>query len=95
MLIIRQDQMNQLTARTPGGNAVEPCPLAKTTWIEIVLVGEDDQPVAGERYRITLPDGHVIEGRLDAKGEARVEDLDPGNCVVTFPRLDADAWNAA
>ena len=95
MLIIRQDQMNQLASRTPSGKTVEPCPLAKTTWIEIVLVGEDDQPVAGERYRITLPDGYVIEGRLDAKGEARAEDLDPGNCVVTFPDLDADAWNVA
>ena len=62
------------------------------TWIDIELVGEDDLPVPGERYRITLSDGKLTEGRLDGKGSARVEGIDPGTCKVTFPDLDRDAW---
>lgn len=62
------------------------------TWIEIQLIGEDGQPIPGEKYRIDLPDGSVREGSLDSKGQARVDGIDPGNCVVTFPALDEEAW---
>jgi type VI secretion system secreted protein VgrG len=64
----------------------------KTSWIEIELVDEDDQPVPGEKYEINLPDGSVASGTLDEKGLARVEGIDPGTCRVTFPDLDKDAW---
>jgi len=80
------------------GKTVQPCPLKaqKTqqdrTWIEIQLIGEDGQPRPGERYRILLPDGSASEGTLDGDGLARVDDIDPGTCVVTFPDLDKDAW---
>lgn len=62
------------------------------TWITIQLLGEDDMPIPGERYRITLPDGTEQEGRLDAEGIARFTDIDPGKCEVTFPNLDEEAW---
>lgn len=64
----------------------------RTAWIEIELVDEDDQPVPGARYAITLPDGSVADGTLDAKGFARVEGFEPGSCQVTFPDLDQEAW---
>jgi hypothetical protein len=64
----------------------------EVTWIEIRLIGEDDQPIPGERYRIELPDGTTREGQLDDKGRARVEGIDPGSCAVTFPTLDEEAW---
>ncbi len=65
----------------------------KKSWIEIVLVDEAGKPVAGEAYRITLPDGTTLaEGTLDEKGFARVDYIDPGSCKVTFPNLDKDAW---
>jgi len=64
----------------------------KTSWIEIELVDEKDKPVAGVRYRITLPDGTASEGTLDLKGFARVEGFEPGSCKVTFPELDQDTW---
>ena len=48
----------------------------KKSWIEIELVDEDKNPVPGEKYRITLPDGEsVAEGSLDEKGFARVRAL--------------------
>ena len=63
-----------------------------TTWIEIELVGEDNKGIPGELYKITLPDGKVQEGRLDSRGRARLEGMDPGKCKVEFPNLDKDAW---
>jgi type VI secretion system secreted protein VgrG len=68
----------------------------KKSWIEIQLVGEDGKPIPGEPYKITLPDGTTVaDGTLDDKGFARVDNIDPGNCQVTFPNLDKDAWSPA
>lgn len=67
----------------------------KVSWIEVELVGEDDKPIPGEKYEIELPDGSVASGTLDADGFARVDGIDPGNCKVTFPDLDKDAWEPA
>lgn len=66
-------------------------------WIEIELVDEEDNPVPGERYEITLPDGETVaKGTLDENGFARVDGIeDPGNCQVTFPELDREAWEPA
>jgi hypothetical protein len=66
-----------------------------TDWIAIELVGEDDKPIPGERYRIELPDGKVREGALDGKGKARIEGIPPGQCNITFPNLDKEAWAPA
>jgi hypothetical protein len=66
------------------------------SWIEIELVDEENQPVPGERYRITLSDGKTLaEGTTDANGQARVNDIDRGTCKITFPDLDKDAWKEA
>jgi hypothetical protein len=67
----------------------------KTAWIEIELVDEEDEPVPGEKYEIELPDGSVAKGTLDSDGFVRIEGIDPGNCKVSFPKLDKDAWEKA
>jgi type VI secretion system secreted protein VgrG len=65
----------------------------KKSWIEIELLDQNKKPVAGEPYRITLPDGQTLaEGTLDDKGQARVEGIDPGTCKVTFPQRDKRSW---
>ena len=68
---------------------------SKKSWIEIELVDEDDKPIPGEKYKITMPDGSAKTGTLDENGFARVEGIDPGTCNVTFPNLDKDAWEKA
>ena len=64
----------------------------KTSWIEIEMVGEDDEPIPGQAYRITLPDDSVAEDTLDEKGFARVEGFEKGTCKVSFQELDKEAW---
>ena len=65
----------------------------KKSWIEIKLVDELNNPVRGERYRITLPDGSTLaEGTTDGNGIAKVTNIDPGTCKITFPRLDESTW---
>ena len=71
------------------GSSSHPCPC---TWIEISLVDEEDQPVPGEAYRITLSDGSEAEGALDGDGKARLEGIPRGACQITFPDLDRRAW---
>jgi type VI secretion system secreted protein VgrG len=66
--------------------------IEEKSWIEIELVDEEDNPVPGEKYRITLPNGKVAQGTLDHEGFARVEGIDPGTCQITFPELDKEAW---
>jgi len=83
-------------SNAPTHNPNSPEAKKKPHWIEIQLVDEEGQPVAGEPYIVTLPDGSTVaDGTLDEKGFARVEGIDPGTCKVTFPNLDKDAWDKA
>jgi hypothetical protein len=75
-----------------AAGVVQGCALAPSDWIEIVLLGEDGREVPDEAYAIVLPDGSKREGKVDARGRARVDGIPSGTCRVTFPRLDLEAW---
>ncbi len=84
----------------PVGSAIEPCPLRNQPatqpvhWIEIRMLGEDDQPIPSLEYRILLPSGEEVKGFLDSHGLARVDGIEtPGTCQVSFPELDREAWD--
>lgn len=85
-------------AQTPAPVAVAAAPAKKEekkqekTWVEIVLVDMEGKPRPGVRYRVKLPGGEVKEGQLNSYGQAGFYELDPGSCKVTFPELDAEAW---
>jgi hypothetical protein len=79
-------------------SAVQPCPYAAAAprryWIEIELAGEDGRPIPWEAYRIELPNGETATGYLDGNGRARIENIaDSGDCKVSFPAVDQDAWD--
>jgi hypothetical protein len=82
------EEEEPVTAKRPVAVAEE------KTWIEIELVDDDEppQPVAFAKYRILLPNGSPREGILDANGRARIEGIDPGECLVAFPELDERDW---
>ena len=67
----------------------------KLVWIEIEMVDEAGEPVAGEKYKIELSDGTVSEGTLGSDGKARLDGIEPGSCKVSFPDLDSEAWEKA
>lgn len=90
--------MSDSFGAAPVGSAVQPCPASdeprKTFWIEIELLGEDNRPIPWERYAAALPDGNKVEGYLDDKGLARIDQITAaGECMVSFPDLDKDAWD--
>ena len=62
------------------------------SWIEIELVDEADQPVAGAKYQVELPDGKIATGTTGPDGMARITGVEPGTCKICFPELDKDAW---
>lgn len=80
--------MEVLEAPVPQAAAAE----ETTSWVEIELVDEDGNPVAGENYLLELPDGSVKEGVLDSNGQVRVDGIDPGTCKISFPNMDANEW---
>jgi type VI secretion system secreted protein VgrG len=91
----RREQFNFVPFIPPNAEQAADEEEEERTWIEIELVDEADQPVPGERYEITTPDGRVVRGTLDQNGFARVDGIQPGECRITFPRLDQEAWERA
>lgn len=75
-------------ARAP---APPPRQTAKT-WVEVHLVDMEGNPVGGKHYLIKTPSGAVEEGNLDSNGRVRLNNLDPGTCMISFPDLDREAW---
>ncbi|MET0402114.1 MAG: carboxypeptidase-like regulatory domain-containing protein [Cystobacter sp.] len=60
-----------------------------TAWVEFELVDSEGAALEGVTYKLTLPDGSTRQGKVDATGRVRVEGIEPGECTVTFPELDA------
>lgn len=80
-------------ATTAEPEAAPPCSSTKKTWIEIVLEDENGVRVPSEEYLVTAPDGTEFSGVLDSNGFARVANIDPGTCQVSFPRIHKTEWN--
>ena len=94
----RQNQKGKYGAikATPFKRKEEDAEDSTKASIEIELVDEAGEPVAGEKYEVTLPDGKTVaKGTLDANGYAKVSGIDPGNCEVSFPDLDKQSWDPA
>lgn len=86
-------QMTQQILQTMGASKPQEKPKEKKAWIEIILVDAEGKPMPGVRYRITPPGGAPKEGRLNEHGQAGLYEIEPGNCKITFPDLDKEAWD--
>jgi hypothetical protein len=85
-------EKSALDARTTSRQAPLLSQHDRLHWIEIELLGEDDQPIPFEAYQLKLPDGTEVEGRLDGNGFARHDGIAGGTSQIRFPCLDKDAW---
>lgn len=76
------------------GGTAQPCPAEeeKKGWIEFEVVDEDGKPIRGEHYRLELPDESIVEGIVGDDGKIRLEGIEPGQCKISFPDLDAKTW---
>lgn len=69
-----------------------PEPPKRKAWVEIEVIDEDDNPVPDARFVLELPDGSMKRGTLGADGRARLSEIEPGTCKVSFPDFDASEW---
>jgi hypothetical protein len=87
MLTIRKEQMDAMSAvlRRP---IVLSC---NRTWVQFKLIDENGDPVPSVAYTVKLPDGSMQEGKLDSQGLVRFDNIDPGQCEITFTEIDGNA----
>lgn len=67
----------------------------KRSWIEIVLVDRENNPVANESCNITLSDGTTRSATTDRSGKVRLQGIPQGICRVSFPNIDGREWSAS
>jgi hypothetical protein len=65
------------------------------TWIEVLVVDDDDRPVAGVEYEIELSDGRVRRGKTSEHGILRYDGMPPGSCKVKLLSVEAKGWDRA
>jgi hypothetical protein len=53
-------------------------------WLELEAVDDDGEALANAMYRIKLPNGSIMSGRLDGNGYAKVENVPPGRISVEY-----------
>jgi hypothetical protein len=68
---------------------------AKTAWLAIELLDEDDQAAGRAKYIVSRGGEVISEGVLDERGQARLEELEPGTYTFTFPDFAAGDWGPA
>lgn len=101
LLLVRERTRRQTQGygRTGKDEQDEPevfdAPRPETDWIEIKLVDEAGVGIPRQRYLIVTPDGQERRGYTDSLGLARVTRIVSGACEVSFPDLDARAWDRA
>jgi hypothetical protein len=66
------------------------------TYIEIVVVDEENNPVNKGKYRLEMTDGSIRKGDLPSDGRIRVDNIPPGTCefrifqMITFGTPDKE-----
>jgi hypothetical protein len=60
--------------------------------VRVSLRNDDGTPAAGVAFRARFRDGHIVNGTLNARGEATIADHTHGEVQVTFPGLPAASW---
>jgi type VI secretion system secreted protein VgrG len=60
-------------------------PEKKLDFVEIRLHNDAGVPVSNAPYEVTLPNGRMFKGKLDADGFARIDGVPSGECNVRFP----------
>ncbi|WP_332877496.1 DUF2345 domain-containing protein [Massilia sp. S19_KUP03_FR1] len=68
-----------------------PSALDRSNFVELNYRWDDLQPMVGAPYKVLFDDGTSIEGKLDAKGYARLDGMPAKGAVVTYGEDERDA----
>jgi len=65
----------------------------QTYTLDFDLVDPYGDPMPRAAYEVKLPDGTVVRGNLNVRGQASITGIrQAGNCEITFTDFDQDAW---
>jgi hypothetical protein len=81
----------ELVGSVAKGAAKKPA----TGTLEVELTDVDGKPVRDVRFVAEWSDGTTREGVTDDQGRGKIENVEEGEHSVTFPDVDASAWEAA
>jgi hypothetical protein len=62
-------------------------------WIEIEIKDEEGNLRGGDAYKLELPDGRVLSGRISSSGLISLHGIDPGTAKFTLTSLDTKRWS--
>jgi hypothetical protein len=87
----------QRSAPAPAPEAPPPPPAparkpVKDGWIEFEVLDEEGRPRGGDTYKLELPDGRVLSGKVAANGIISVHGIDPGDAKLTLTEIDSETW---
>ena len=67
-------------------------PLPQRRLMHRLQIGPEDRPRFRKLIARLIEQGKVRKGRLDDEGRARIPLPEPVDVQISFPRLDAEAW---
>ncbi len=62
-------------------------------WAEFRFRDGGGRAIGGAQYKITLPNGSEVKGKLDSQGSARHEQLPPGGSDLELAEIDEARWS--
>ncbi|HEY6476558.1 MAG TPA: PAAR-like domain-containing protein [Polyangia bacterium] len=57
-------------------------------WIDVAVLTDSGQPAADLKYKLTLPDGSVVQGQTGKDGVVKVRGIKKGKCKISLPDFD-------
>ena len=69
---------------TSGGVGSRSGRLKYSDVLELKLVDQDGKAIGNVGYKVFLPNGKIISGKLDGNGKAKIDDVPPGQVRVAY-----------
>jgi hypothetical protein len=95
-LILMRRIFTPQAARSNNEPAITPSQLRalmEKVALEIHVVDQNKKPQEGVAFKIDMPDGGSVSGKLDKEGRGRAKSSLLGDFTVSFPDLDGADWD--
>lgn len=94
LLLLRRRPPPRIARRTEPESAPPPrrAPVVDG-WIEIAITDEEGHARGADAYKLELPDGRVLSGKIGSGGLISLHGIDPGTAKFTLTSLDTKRWS--